>query len=230
MISYDPCTIAFRSTGSVPVPIRKGSTPNKNNKSFVFPTKGPNKRNSCPVLPCTLTGPEHNYGVQFKLNLSHASNSRILVEEECQRLIVSSNHSSCHPVIRHHVTEALLRPKVLKPHVEGRAVTHQADVIQEVRRGSMKERWGLDLVYRMHPDTLSLELAVARVTCPSPAHVSGLRPGHVITLVNDWKIEAMQVPEAVQTVLMAGGFFMKLGWLNQTLLQITDEWKSLGKF
>ena len=120
--------------------------------------------------------------------------------------------------------------QVLKPHVEGRAVTHQADIIQEVRRGSMKERWGLDLVYRMHPDTLSLELAVARVTCPSPAHVSGLRPGQVITLVNDWKIEAMQVPEAVQTVLMAGGFFMKLGWLNQTLNQITDEWKSLGKF
>ena len=94
----------------------------------------------------------------------------------------------------------------------------------------MKEKWGLDLVYRRHEDTLSLELAVARVSCPSPAHVSGLRSGHVITLVNDWKVEAMQVPEAVQTVLMAGGFFMTMGWLNQPLPQISDQWKSLGKF
>ena len=37
MITFDPTTIAYRSTGSVPVPLRKGSNPaqntyNKNNK------------------------------------------------------------------------------------------------------------------------------------------------------------------------------------------------------
>ena len=42
--------------------------------------------------------------------------------------------------------------------------------------------------------------------------------------------QAMQVPEAVQTVLMAGGFFMKLGWLNETLSEFDGTWKSLGKF
>ena len=43
-------------------------------------------------------------------------------------------------------------------------------------------------------------------------------------------LQAMQVPEAVQTVLMAGGFFMKLGWLNETLSEFDDTWKYLGKF
>ena len=68
----------------------------------------------------------------------------------------------------------------------------------------------------------------------------------MITLVNDWNVEvranviitmhynlmtqAMQVPEAVQTVLMAGGFFMKLGWLNETFSEFDETWKSLGKF
>ena len=43
-------------------------------------------------------------------------------------------------------------------------------------------------------------------------------------------MKAMQVPEAVQTVLMAGGFFMKLGWLNETLSEFDESWTSLGKF
>ena len=39
MITFDPTTIAYRSTGSVPVPLRKGSNPaqnnyNRNNKGY----------------------------------------------------------------------------------------------------------------------------------------------------------------------------------------------------
>ena len=86
---------------------------------------------------------------------------------------------------------------------------------------------------------------MCQVCLPSACHSAGLRPGNVITLVNDWNVEvrafviitqyilmtqAMQVPEAVQTVLMAGGFFMKLGWLNETLSEFDGTWKSLGKF
>ena len=52
-----------------------------------------------------------------------------------------------------------------------------------------QEKWGLELVWRTLDTTLSLEIAVTRVGVASPAHRAGIRPGHVITLVNDWNIE-----------------------------------------
>ena len=57
MLTCEPTTIAFRSTGSVPVPVRKGAS--CAGSGLVLP-RG-NKKSS---LPATLTGPEHNYGVQ----------------------------------------------------------------------------------------------------------------------------------------------------------------------
>ena len=60
---------------------------------------------------------------------------------------------------------------------------------------------------------------------------AGLRAGHVLTTINNWQLEAMQVVEAVQTVLLAGGFFITLGWLEQSDLSDTDSnWRPLGTF
>ena len=58
MLTCEPTTIAFRSGGSVPVPVRKGAS--CAGTGLVFP-RGGSKKSS---LPATLTGPEHNYGVQ----------------------------------------------------------------------------------------------------------------------------------------------------------------------
>ena len=52
----------------------------------------------------------------------------------------------------------------------------------------MKERWGLELVYRLL-DAVTLEIAVTKVSRPSAAHAAGLGPGHVITVVNQWNVE-----------------------------------------
>ena len=78
--------------------------------------------------------------------------------------------------------------QVCRTHVEGRAVTRTPDVVKEMRRGSMKERWGLELVYRLL-DAVTLEIAVTKVSRPSAAHAAGLSPGHVITVVNQWNVE-----------------------------------------
>ena len=78
--------------------------------------------------------------------------------------------------------------QVCRTHVEGRAVTRTPDVVKEIRRGSMKERWGLELVYRLL-DAVTLEIAVTKVSRPSAAHAAGLSPGHVITVVNQWNVE-----------------------------------------
>ena len=113
--------------------------------------------------------------------------------------------------------------------VQGRAVTRQADVIREVRRGSMKEPWGMDISYRVL-DNCSLEVLVSRVTPGSPVFREGLRAGQVLTTINNWEIEAMQVVEAVETVLLAGGFFITLGWLESSYDSSYSDWKLLGKF
>ena len=50
-----------------------------------------------------------------------------------------------------------LRAKVSRALVQGRAVTRQADIVMEIKRGSMKERWGLDISCRTQ-ENFSLEL------------------------------------------------------------------------
>ena len=49
-----------------------------------------------------------------------------------------------------------------RTHIEGRAKKREPDVIKEIRGGNMKERWGMEVVYRS-TDSVSLELAVTKV-------------------------------------------------------------------
>ena len=79
-------------------------------------------------------------------------------------------------------------------------------------------------------DNFSLEVLVTSVSPHSPVARAGLRPGHVLTTINNWQLEAMQVVEAVQTLLLAGGFFITLGWLENCCQDMENNWKPLGSF
>ena len=93
----------------------------------------------------------------------------------------------------------------------------------------MKEPWGMDISYRVL-DNCSLEVLVSRVTPGSPVFREGLRAGQVLTTINNWQLEALQVVEAVQTLLLAGGFFITLGWLENCCQDMENNWKPLGSF
>eukprot|EP00091_Calanus_sinicus_P010812 TRINITY_DN24857_c0_g1_i1.p1 TRINITY_DN24857_c0_g1~~TRINITY_DN24857_c0_g1_i1.p1 ORF type:complete len:121 (-),score=32.33 TRINITY_DN24857_c0_g1_i1:106-444(-) len=108
--------------------------------------------------------------------------------------------------------------------VQGKAQTREADVVKEVKRGSMKEKWGLTLSYRI--TNFSLELVVTKVAKFSPADKVGLQEGNTITKVNDWKIEAMEHPQAALSIILAGGFMLSLGWLAGS--QEGEGWLELG--
>ena len=79
-------------------------------------------------------------------------------------------------------------------------------MLMELKRGSMKEKWGLTLVHRTGEGN-RIELGVskvgklvswtflqqfAQVAMFSPAAKAGILPGNTLILINDWKVEAME--------------------------------------
>ena len=85
--------------------------------------------------------------------------------------------------------------------------------------------------HRRVQENFSLEVLVTSVSPHSAVARAGLRAGQVLTTINNWQLEAMQVVEAVQTVLLAGGFFITLGWLETSdLSQTENNWTPLGTF
>ena len=68
------------------------------------------------------------------------------------------------------------------------------EVTVNLKRGSMKEKWGLGLVWRLEGNRL--EVAVSKVAMFSAAAKAGIKPGNTIVLLNDWKIEAMDQYQA----------------------------------
>ena len=114
----------------------------------------------------------------------------------------------------HQQSRATLRARLAKVQTRGRAQTREADVIREVKRASMKEKWGLSLAYRV--TNYSLELLVTKVSMHSPVDKVGMKEGNTITMVNDWKVEAMEHPQAALSILLAGGFLLSIGWINST--------------
>ena len=112
-----------------------------------------------------MLGPQHNYGLQFKLKLSRASQQPLTVEAEetATNLVITPLQQR--PSLTVHQERARRRAKVspsslLPPShslsssqvsravVQGKAVTRPADVVKEIRRGSMKEKWGFAVSYR----------------------------------------------------------------------------------
>ena len=137
----EPSTIAYRSTGSIPVPLRRCSTPSIN--PLVIPG---GKKTPCPILPATMRGPDKNYAVQVKLKLQQAKNQTMDNVSETVSDLMSGKTQQflCHPSIQPR-SNATLKAKVTRPAVQGKAQTREADVVKEVKRGSMKEKWGLSL-------------------------------------------------------------------------------------
>ena len=123
---------------------------------------------------------------------------------------IKTDWISCNFYI-HPKSNATLKAKVTRPVVQGKAETREADVIKDIKRGSMKDKWGLNLSYRR--SNYSLELVVTKVAMFSPADKVGLQVGNTITRVNDWKIEAIDHLQAALGILLAGGFIISLGWL-----------------
>ena len=60
-------------------------------------------------------------------------------------------------------------------------MTRPPDVIKELKRVSLKENWGLEVVFRVNQDICSLEIAARVVTKNSIGYKVGLRDGHPIT-------------------------------------------------
>ena len=108
------------------------------------------KRNSCPALPSTLVGPQHNYGVQFKLKLSHASHQSLCLEAEetVGSLVITASRQRPSLSVHQAGPGWRNRAKVSRPLVQGRAVTRPPDVIKQIKRASMKEKWGFAVSYR----------------------------------------------------------------------------------
>ena len=202
--------MAYRSQGSLPVPLSGGS--------------GREVSNS---LPATMRGPDKNYAVQRRIKLERGV---VCVCEEIYESVdslsqaspsMSQVSASTHPHSR-----ATLRARLGKVHTRGRAQTREADVIREVKRASMKEKWGLSLAYRV--TSCSLELLVTKVAMHSPVDKVGMKEGNTITMVNDWKVEAMEHPQAALSILLAGGFLLSIGWVNNT--ERGEGWQDMGSY
>ena len=104
-----------------------------------------------------------------------------------------------------------------------KAQTTEAAVKKELKRGSMKEKWGLSLVYIMEESRI--ELAVNKVSMFSPAAKAGIQTGDTILLINDWKVEAMDKIQAALNIFLAAGFSVNLGWTKSS--NCLDGWGPL---
>jgi len=105
-----------------------------------------------------------------------------------------------------------------------KAKTTEAEIRKELKRGSMKEKWGLSLVYRM--ENSRIELVVNKVSMFSPAAKAGIKHGDTILLINDWKVEAMDQIQAALNIFLAAGFSVNLSW-SQISKGCLDDWGSL---
>lgn len=79
------------------------------------------------------------------------------------------------------------KPKLLT--ASEKAQTMEAEMKKELKRGSMKEKWGLSLVYRL--DGSRICLSAKKVSMFSAAAKAGIGVGDTLVTINDWNIEAM---------------------------------------
>ena len=157
--------------------------------------------------------------VQLKLLNAVQDTLDEIVSEEIIDLIVDKGkvvipRSSVQPASSASLyVKGVPKPKLIT--ATEKAKTTEADVKKELKRGSMKEKWGLSLVYRM--ENSRIELAVNKVSMFSPAAKAGMQTGDTILLINDWEVEAMDQIQAALSVFLAAGFSINLGWCKTGL-------------
>jgi len=210
----------YRSGGSVPVRklSRKLSTPSQGTPPTVPP---PRRKISCPAQPFKKSKPLPKLEKAVEQLLENT------LDQELSELTKSSKPRQ-EKISSSAVPEANMKfAKVSKPKVlSGKTETQQPDVKQELKRGSMKEKWGLCLSYLL--DDSRLQIAVNKVSMFSPAAKAGLSAGNIILIINDWQIEAMDKPEVAMSLLLAAGFSVNLAW-KKTQVEISD-WTKLDNF
>eukprot|EP00092_Neocalanus_flemingeri_P044714 GFUD01049674.1.p1 GENE.GFUD01049674.1~~GFUD01049674.1.p1 ORF type:complete len:226 (+),score=63.80 GFUD01049674.1:105-782(+) len=189
-----PC---YRNSGIVPIPgktFRRISVP-----AFENPSPLITRKLSCPA-PRT------------KFQIREALEEELNYPKEFLNDLIKP--ITVHPKFKFHpYSEAVIKAKTTKPKlITGKIKTREPDVVKEMKRGSMKEKWGLSLVYRV--ENGRLELAVNKVAMFSAAAKVGIQPGDIVIQVNDWKIEAMDQNQAALSIFMAAGFSVNLGWLK----------------
>merc|ERR1712192_289155 len=78
---------------------------------------------------------------------------------------------------------------------------------ESLQRSSLRDCWGLSLEYRQ--DAGGLLVGVSGVEPDSPASTL-LKPGDIITNVNDWEIGRLGQPEVAASIFRAAGNFITL--------------------
>jgi len=232
----------YRSGGALPIP-RKLSTGTVPRRKLSAPAAPgiplPNIRTrkvSCPApTPSTFKGPDKNYSSHCKpiveLQLLKAQLEVItqLAEETLLELGSDLKPSHCKARLEKEPSTPQLYPKYNKVKIltdKLKTETGVPDVKKELKRGSMKEKWGISLKYNLLDSRL--KIAVSKVSMFSPAAKAGLTPGCVILVINDWQIEAMDQPQVAVGILLAAGFSVNLAWKNDK--DEISAWTDLDSF
>jgi len=207
----------FRSTGSVPIP-RKISRPNARRK-LSMPVKSveppvPERKVSLPVIQRDLAKAQQELLQELKQeNISIIS--KLPDKQNPSMLEEPSANLSCARYIPLKIYTEKVKTEVTEPEVK-----------KELKRGSMKEKWGLTLSYNFEDSRLSV--GVIKVSMFSPAAKAGVSAGSIINVINDWAIEAMDKPEVAMSILLAAGFSVNLAW--RSTKDDISSWKKLDLF
>ena len=199
----DEVTPCYRNTGVIPVP-RKIS-----------------RRVSVPAF-CN----QQNTPVQHSRKLSCPTQKRLqeireALEEELSDITevtkdLFNDQSTCLKCSIQGKSEAVIKAKISKAKIVCEKVkTREPDIVKDIKRGSMKEKWGLSFVYRV--DNGRLELVIKSVSMFSPAAKVGIKAGDILIEINGWKIEAMDHYQAALNLFMAAGFSVNLGWIQSSM-------------
>lgn len=98
---------------------------------------------------------------------------------------------------------------------------------EELKRGSMKDKWGLKLVYQMSQEG-GLCLGVLKVKSFTAGHKAKLQTGDHVLTINGWQIHGMDEPQVAANLFRAAGFSVVLRFQKSNLK--LDGWDILDDF
>ena len=202
-LDEDDLTPCYRNSGIIPVPrkiFRRVSVPAFSTSEK--PPPRPSRKLSCPTLKIREACEEE------LSDLSELTKDFVKQYQFVKDTIAIPKYS-IQPKSEADTKAKSVRPKIISEKIK----TREPDIVKEMKRGSMKEKWGLSLVYRVD-DKGRLEIAVKKVGMFSAAAKVGIQAGNIVIQINDWKIEAMDQYQAALNIFMAAGFSVNLGWLK----------------
>jgi len=238
-IDNEEMEACFRNTGAVPVPRKVSKSysapPRRKMSAPTVATTRPrlDRKLSCPAPSPVVQNTNKHSTPPLSLPRLHMGIQSTLEEVEFDNadmagLNNSSQDSAKSRLVVHPKEEARVRARVEVVKVkEGKEAvpTREPDLKMELKRGSMRDKWGLTLVHRIGEGG-RIELGVSKVAMFSPAAKAGIVPGNTLVLINDWKVEAMEQVEAALSILLAAGFSVQLAWIASSE-PLEGSWQSL---